>query len=118
MSALSWGAAEPHLPILLVIVPILGALVTTFLRNSFLAWLVALVVSVTLPFMAIQLLVTVLETGQPITYMIGNWEAPFGIVYKVDQLSGYILTVISLIGAVIMPFARRSVIAEIDERAR
>lgn len=118
MSTLSWGAAEPHLPILLVVIPLLGALLTTFLRNSFLAWLVALVVSFGLPVISIQLLVTVLETGQPIVYNIGNWEAPFGIVYRVDQLSGYVLSVIAIIGAVIMPFARRSVAAEIDEQAR
>ena len=118
MSALNWGAAEPHLPILLVMTPIFGALFSTFLRRGVLAWLLALVVTLSLPLMSITLLMKVLETGQPIIYKIGNWDAPFGIVYKVDQLSAYVLCVISFIGAVILPYARRSIAAEIDEPAQ
>lgn len=118
MSSLSWGTIEPHLPILMVIVPLFGALLTTFLRWGIVAWFVALVVTLSLPAISIALLIKVLETGQPIIYAIGNWPAPIGIVYKVDQLSAYILTVISLIGAVIMPFARRSIGAEIKEPAQ
>lgn len=118
MNALSWGAAEPHLPILLVVIPLLGALATTFLRQGILAWGVALIVSFVLPAISISLLIKVLDTGAPIYYEIGNWPAPFGIVYKVDQLSGYVLTVICLIGAVMMPFARRSIAAEIAEPAQ
>jgi len=118
MSSLSWGTIEPHLPILLVILPLFGSLLTTFLRKGILAWLIALAVTLVLPVFSIALLMKVMETGQPIVYQIGNWPAPVGIVYKVDQLSAYVLTVISLIGAVIMPFARRSVAAEIQEPAQ
>ena len=118
MSSLSWGTAEPHLPILLVIVPLVGAL----LVNVPAPWrpclgahpcdYVPAARNRHLP------LAKVLQTGQPITYQIGNWPAPIGIVYKVDQLSAYVLCVISLIGAVIMPFARRSIAAEIQEPAQ
>jgi multicomponent Na+:H+ antiporter subunit D len=118
MSPMSLSAAEPHLPILLIIIPLLGALMTTFLRKGILAWFVTLVISFIVPLIAWKLLATVLETGKPIIYKIGNWEAPFGIVYKVDQLSGFVLLVISFIGAVILPFARRSIAAEIQEPAQ
>ncbi|KUO57554.1 MAG: cation:proton antiporter [Alphaproteobacteria bacterium BRH_c36] len=118
MSSLSWGTAEPHLPILLVVVPLFGALLVTFLRRGILAWALTLAVTFVLPLIAISLLAKVLQTGQPIIYEIGNWPAPIGIVYKVDQLAAYVLCVISMIGAVIMPFARRSIAAEIQEPAQ
>jgi multicomponent Na+:H+ antiporter subunit D len=118
MSALNWGAVEPHLPILLIITPLLGALLTTLLRRGIMAWTVATIVSLLLPAISITLLYKVIQSGEPIVYQIGNWPAPFGIVYRVDQLSGYILTIIAVIGAVLMPFARRSVAAEIHEPAQ
>lgn len=118
MSAISWGQAEQHLPILLIIVPMFGALLVTFLRKGIVAWALATLVVSVLPFMAVTLLFKVLSTGQPIIYEMGNWPAPIGIVYKVDQLSGFFLVVISVIGAVIMPFARRSIAAEIREPAQ
>ncbi|MEQ8824783.1 MAG: monovalent cation/H+ antiporter subunit D family protein [Filomicrobium sp.] len=118
MNAISWGAAEPHLPILLIVIPLLGSLLTTFIRRGAIAWFVTLIISLTLPLISITLLLQVLETGEPIIYDIGGWEAPFGIVYRVDQLSAFVLLVISLIGAVIMPFAARSVACEIPEPAQ
>jgi len=118
MSALSWGTAEPHLPILLVIVPLFGAVFAIFLRRGILAWALTLATTLALPLISISLLSKVLETGQPVFYRIGNWPAPFGIVYKVDLLAAFVLTVISVIGAVILPFARRSIAAEIKERAQ
>lgn len=118
MSSLSWGTIEPHLPILLVIVPLFGSVLVTFARKGIVAWFLTLVVTLMLPVISIALTAKVIETGQPIIYQIGNWPAPIGIVYKVDQLAGLVLTVISVIGAVIMPFARRSIAAEIQERAQ
>lgn len=118
MSDLSWGTAEPHLPILLVIVPLFGAVFAIFLRKGIFAWVLTLLTTLTLPMIAFSLLMKVQETGQPIVYQIGGWPAPFGIVYKVDLLAGFVLVVISLIGAIILPFARRSIAAEIREPAQ
>src|SRR5690606_30737667 len=53
-------------------------------------------------------------SGAPIIYKLGNWEAPFGIVYKVDTLSAFMLCLVSGAAALIMPFARRSVAEEIN----
>ncbi|MCH9809286.1 MAG: monovalent cation/H+ antiporter subunit D family protein [Alphaproteobacteria bacterium] len=112
------NAVEPHLPILLIIVPLFGALMATFMRSGTVAWFISLVVSVLVALIAWKLLNTILSTGTPIIYKIGNWEAPIGIVYKVDQLSGFVLLVIAAIAAVMMPFARRSIAAEIKQRAQ
>ncbi len=118
MSALSWGAIEPHLPILLIILPLFGGLLTTFLRNGAVSWFVTTAVTFTLPVIAGLLVLDVAPTGKTLIYEIGGWEAPYGIVYKVDTLSAFILFVIAAIGAVIMPFAWRSVNTEIPEAAR
>ena len=60
-----------------------------------------------MPFIAGALLWQVL-TGGPISYHIGGWPPPWGIEYRVDLLNGFVLVLVSAVGAVIMPFARRS----------
>jgi multicomponent Na+:H+ antiporter subunit D len=107
-------AVMPHLPILQVIVPLLGALIAGFLRRGTSAFIVALLVSWVTPLIAGALLWQVL-TGDPISYRLGGWEPPYGIEYRVDVFNAFLLMLISVIGAVTMPFARRSVAFEIDE---
>ena len=58
----------------------------------------------------------VLHAG-PISYAMGGWPPPWGIEYRVDVLNGFVLLLISAVGAVIMPFARRSVAFEVDGAA-
>ena len=67
-----------------------------------------------MPFIAVAMLWQVLSTG-PISYHLGGWEPPWGIEYRVDALNGFVLVLVSTVGAVIMPFARRSVAFEIAE---
>ena len=56
----------------------------------------------------------VLASG-PISYHLGGWEPPWGIEYRVDFLNAFFLVLVSVVGAVIMPFARRSVAFEIED---
>ena len=102
-----------HLPVLLVVVPLIAAVLAGFLRNGTVAFGLSLAVNWILPVMAILLLAQVLETG-PISYHIGGWEPPWGIEYRVDALNGFVLVLVSLIGAVIMPFARQSIFQELE----
>lgn len=102
-----------HLPILQVVVPLVGALLCALLRKGTLAWALALVVSWVMPAIAIALLLSALEGG-PISYHLGGWEPPWGIEYRVDLLSAFVLVLVTTIGAAIMPFARKSVAQEID----
>jgi multicomponent Na+:H+ antiporter subunit D len=108
------NAVWPHLPALQVVIPLLGALLTGFLRRGGAAFAVALVVSWIMPFIAVAMLWQTLSTG-PISYHLGGWEPPWGIEYRVDALNGFVLVLVSAVGAVIMPFARRSVAFEIEE---
>jgi multicomponent Na+:H+ antiporter subunit D len=111
------NAVLPHLPILQVLIPLFGAVLTAFMRSGRMAFWLTLAVSFVLPFVSIAMLLQVLATG-PISYHLGGWEPPWGIEYRVDLLSGFVLALVSTIGAVIMPFAYRSVAFEIAEEKR
>jgi multicomponent Na+:H+ antiporter subunit D len=106
-----------NLPVLQVVIPLLGALLVGFLRRAPLAFAITLAVSWVLPFIAGALLTQVL-TGGPISYHIGGWAPPWGIEYRVDALNGFVLLLVSVVGAVTMPYALRSIAREIDEDKR
>jgi multicomponent Na+:H+ antiporter subunit D len=107
------SAVRSQLPILQVLVPLLGAVLVAFMRRGTSAFALTLVVSWVLPFIAVAMLLQVLATG-PISYQLGGWRPPIGIEYRVDVLNAMLLTLISVVGAVIAPYARRSVALEID----
>lgn len=102
-----------HLPVLQVVVPLLGAILCALLRSGRPAWALALCVSWIMPVVAVALLLRVLSGG-PVSYHLGGWAPPWGIEYRVDLLSAFILVLVTTIGAAIMPFARKSVAHEID----
>lgn len=108
------NAVWTHLPVLQVIVPLFGALLAGLLRRGQAAYVLASAVSWIAPVIAIALLWQVM-TGGPISYHIGGWAPPWGIEYRVDLVNGYMLVLVSAVGAIIMPFAHRSVAFEIDE---
>jgi len=59
-----------------------------------------------------MLLIRVLDSGV-ITYELGGWAAPWGIEYRIDTLNAFVLVIVSAIGAIVLPYARHTVIAEI-----
>ena len=102
-----------HLPILQVILPLIAAPLCVLLRRPALAWGLALVISWTALAIAIALLVQVLDEGQ-VSYLLGGWVAPWGIEYRIDPVNGFVLVIVAAIGAAVLPFAYRSVAAEIE----
>ncbi|MHA1165968.1 MAG: monovalent cation/H+ antiporter subunit D family protein, partial [Alphaproteobacteria bacterium] len=101
-----------NLPALQVVLPLLGAVLCAFFRRGIYAWGVALIVSLAMPLIAIGLLIQVLDSGT-ISYAMGGWKPPIGIEYRVDVFNAFLLLLVSVIAAVIMPYARRSVEKEI-----
>ena len=101
-----------NLPALQVVLPLLGAVLCSFFRRGIYAWGVALIVSLAMPLIAAGLLIQVLDSG-PISYAMGGWKPPIGIEYRIDVFNAFLLMLISLIGAVIMPYAKCSVEKEI-----
>ncbi len=103
----------PLLPGLQIVIPLLGAVLSAFFRRSTLAWLWAALVTVATCAISILLLIEVQASGI-ISYHMGGWKPPFGIEYRVDRLNAFILVLVSVVSAAMMPFARRSVAFELE----
>lgn len=91
-----------HLPALQVVIPLLAAPICLLLRHK--ATVRALAIGVTFAGFAISLLLMsqVRERGQ-IIYEFGGWARPLGIEYAVDLTNAFVLTIVSMIAAVILP---------------
>ena len=101
-------------PALQVVLALLAAPVCLILRRPNAAWAVATVITWISLAIALLLLGRVWETGV-IHYPLGDWAAPWGIEYRIDTINAFMLVIITLIGSVVMPFARASVEAEIED---
>jgi multicomponent Na+:H+ antiporter subunit D len=108
---------EPHLPILQIIVPLIAAPLCVLLRHAKLVTAFAILACWVTFALAILLLDQVIATGV-VTYELGGWAAPWGIEYRVDALSAFVLLFVSGIGAIVMSFAPRSLVNEIAEHRR
>ena len=107
-----FSGLPPHLPVILVVLPLIAAPICVIFRSASLAWLIALIASWLCLGISIFLLEQVISNG-PISYLLGNWPAPWGIEYKVDVLSAFVMLIVTSIGAIVMVFAPKSVQIEI-----
>jgi len=103
-----------HLPILQVVIPLLAAPACMLLDRARLAWLFATAAGLATFAISCLLLYQVQHSG-PISYALGGWEAPWGIEYRIDLLSAYVLLVVSGIGALVLVAANTGVSREIPE---
>ena len=101
-----------HLPALQVVLPLLSAPLIVLVRRQAFAWFLATAVSGVSLAIAIALAMRVARVGV-ITYAIGSWPPPWGIEYRVDALNALVLVLVSLVGTVVMPYARVSIAAEL-----
>lgn len=101
-----------HLPALQVVIPLLAAPLMVLLRHATVAWVLMVAVSWCSFAIAIALFIAVPADGV-ISYAIGSWPAPWGIEYRVDTASAYVLVLVSLVASVVAPYARVSVAAEV-----
>ncbi|HUF75610.1 MAG TPA: monovalent cation/H+ antiporter subunit D family protein [Longimicrobiales bacterium] len=103
-----------HLPVLLVVVPLMAAPVAALVMRPRIAWAVALGACWWAFGASIVLLRRVLDEGV-ISYELGAWAPPIGIEYRVDEANAFVLLIVAGIGAIVAPFARKSVEAEVTE---
>ena len=101
-----------HLPALQVIVPLMSAPLVVLARRSNAAFVLATAASWSAFAMAIALWIQVGQGGT-LSYAIGNWPAPWGIEYRIDALSAFMLVLVSGMASVVLPYSRRSIEAEI-----
>ena len=106
---MSWSE---HLPVLQVVVPLLAAPITVLLRQRTLSFVVVLAASWAALAIAITLWLQVAQSGT-ISYAIGSWPAPWGIEYRVDRLNSFVLVLVAGLAAVVLPYSRASIEAEV-----
>jgi len=94
-----------HFPILLVLFPLFGALLTFFsgLTRQKWAWHIATLATFLSFAISLDLLFSVHTNGR-ISYHLGGWAPPWGIEYVVDIFSGYVLVVVAFISLMIAIF--------------
>jgi multicomponent Na+:H+ antiporter subunit D len=101
-----------HLPALQVVLPLVSAPVIVLARRPGFAWLLATGTSWASLAISIALFMQVLEAGV-ISYALGSWPPPWGIEYRVDALNAFVLVLVSLTAAIVAPYARVSIAAEL-----
>ncbi|MEO8164433.1 MAG: proton-conducting transporter membrane subunit, partial [Betaproteobacteria bacterium] len=101
-----------HLPALQIVVPLIAAPLCILLRRATLAWVISMAATASAAIISILLLAQVLDSG-PLSYLLGSWPAPWGIEYRIDAVNAFVLVLVAVVGTVIVPYARRSVEAEI-----
>ena len=101
-----------HLPVLEIITPLIAAPLCVLVRRRVLVLAITLTACWASFGMAALLLDRVLTSGT-IRYELGGWPAPWGIEYRVDTLSAFVLSFVSGIGAMVATYAPLSVAREV-----
>ena len=105
---------EHHVPVLQVIVPLIAAPLCVLLRERRIVLGFSIVVTWVTFALSVSLTQQVLEVGT-VSYELGGWAAPYGIVYRVDALGAFVTLFVSAIGAMVLSYAPRSLAREIPE---
>ena len=103
----------PHLAALQVVLPLIAAPLIVLARSRGFAWITTTAVSYACLVIALTLASGVAAEG-PLSYAIGSWPPPWGIEYRIDALSGFVLVLVSLTASLVAPYAQRSLAAEVE----
>jgi multicomponent Na+:H+ antiporter subunit D len=101
-----------HLPVLQVVIPLISAPLAILVRRSDAAFLVVTAASWAAFASAIALCHGT-AGAEPVSYAIGSWAPPWGIEYRADRLSSFILLIVSGMAAITLPYSRASIEREI-----
>ena len=101
-----------HLPALQVVIPLIAAPLAVLVRRGTLAFLLVTFASWMAFATAIALWLTTGD-GTTISYAIGSWPPPWGIEYRVDRLTSFMLLIVSGMAAITLPYSRVSIEREV-----
>lgn len=101
-----------HFPVLQVVVPLVSAPLAVLARRATAAYAIVMFASWIAFGLAIALMMQVRSEGV-VSYPIGNWPPPWGIEYRIDALSSFVLLLVSAVAAVVLPYCRRSIEHEV-----
>ena len=104
-----------HLPILVVIIPLMTAPLCVIVDHPRATWALVLA-SAWLGFAAAVGLVIEVAANGANSFLLGGWEPPWGIEYRIDTLGSYVLLIVNMMAALVLLFARESVAHEISEQ--
>ena len=104
---------DAQLPALQIVVTLMAAPACVLIRRASWCWTLALAANGTAALVSWGLLGQVLEHGT-IRYAIGGWAAPSGIEYYIDTLNAIVLALVSTISAIVLVYARESIVKGID----
>jgi multicomponent Na+:H+ antiporter subunit D len=102
-----------HLPVLQVLLPLIAAPLCVILRQSVLSWLFATLICFLSFIISCVLFNQVLESGV-ISYALGGWLSPWGIEYRLDKLTAFMLLIINGVATIVLLGARESIADEIS----
>lgn len=100
-----------HFPILVVIVPLfISFIVFLFsLVKHRLEWPLTVVATTISLLISLSLLYRVIQNG-PISYRLGGWAPPWGIEYRIDYFSGFMLVTVALVVFITSVYAGKSIL--------
>jgi multicomponent Na+:H+ antiporter subunit D len=101
-----------HLAALQVVLPLVAAPLIVLARSTRFAAAATTAVSYACLVIA-ALLASRVAAGGAFSYALGSWEPPWGIEYRVDPLSAFVLVAVSLTASFVAPYARSSIAAEL-----
>ncbi len=103
-----------HLPVLVVIVPLMAGPLCVLVERPRVAWGVALAAA-WLSFAAAVALALQVNDAGTLSYQLGGWEPPWGIEYRIDILGAYVLLIVTAIASLVLVAAKESVAREVPE---
>lgn len=103
-----------HLPVLVVLGPMIFAPICAAMPSWRISWAICLVVICASALFALGL-VSEVAGGHSISYALGGWAPPLGIEFVVDGLNAPILLLVAVIGVLATVFALPTIMKEIPE---
>lgn len=103
-----------HLPVLVVVAPLLAAALIVLINNRKGAWLITLLTSLFCFYASVSMLQMLQEVTE-LSYKLGGWDAPLGIELKIDALTGLMLLILTASASLVSFYALRSVEKEIAD---
>ena len=105
---------QGNLPVLVVVTPLIGGVLTSLRGRGLLPWLWASLVTGATFVLTLKLIAAVLATGgAALSYEVGAWPRWWGIEYRVDLLNAFVLLVVAGVGFATTLYAKESVADEI-----
>ena len=104
-----------QLIVLQVIVPLVAAPLSLVVNRGTLAWFITFLACVASFVISVLLLFIVLQHGA-IHYALGGWQAPIGIEMRIDELSAFLLIIVTAIGSIVSFACKISIQHEIAKQ--